>query len=275
MTNPCTYWDERAATWSLVGEPLRPGDADISIMERMVCTAGSRGVKAPQAALLGVTPEILGMAWPPGTHILAFDMAPGMIRHLWPHRVLSNAAVLCSDWFSLPVIDGYFDVVVGDGVLTTLSFPGEYSDLARELHRVLVQDGIMVLRLYASPSVRETAEAVFQDLFAGRIRNLHAFKWRLAMAIQEDASVGVTHGEIWDSWHLNVPLPKELFQTLGWPLEEMATIDAYRGAYSTSCSFPSRDEVVELLSQLFDLVEVAEPSYDDGECYPTLLFRRR
>jgi SAM-dependent methyltransferase len=147
-----------------------------------------------EAAVLGVTPEIVNMGWPEQTLVTAFDKEPAMIGYLWPKAVNPHAKAVCCNWRSLPVADACLGVVAGDGSLTQLSFSGEHQDVARELTRVIMPGGILVLRLFVPPLEPESVEHVFEDLWSGQIENFNAFRWRLLMSLQESPEKGVCVG---------------------------------------------------------------------------------
>lgn len=274
MTHTNTYWDKFGSDWSLIGPPLRPCSEDNEIMERLIARWDQVArIPAPQAVLLGVTQEIVSMKWPEKTHLLAFDREPGMIRSLWPQHRLSNAAALCANWLSLPLVDGSADIVVGDGSLSLLAFPGEYRELARELARVLAPGGLVVLRLYVVPDVPDSMDEVFRELWAGMIGNFNTFKWRLAMAMLDPADYGVTVSDMWEVWQTRIDCAEGLSDALGWPLPVIRMIERYRGCTATRYSFPPLASVREAFEPFFTLDEVVFPSYQDGRRYPTVCFR--
>lgn len=275
QTSENTYWSKFASDWDLIGHPLRPSSEDNAIMEQMIAKYLRTKSGVPvHAVMLGVTQEIVAMQWPENTNILAFDREPAIIRALWSRRHSSSAAALCSNWLELPLVEGYADLVVGDGALTLLSFPCEYQKLAKELARVIAPDGIVVLRVYAVPSSRDAVDTIFKDLWDGKIGNFNTFKWRLAMALTEDADFCVSVNEIWEAWNANVDSAEKLAEILGWSLPVVGMIDRYRNCTSTKYSFPPLDQVKEVFAPFFVQEEKVIPSYQDGERYPTVCFRK-
>jgi hypothetical protein len=269
-----TYWDNVGSDWDLIGPPLRPCPEDSAIMEQLV----DRWVRKAQAAvsqavILGVTQEIVGMRWPEKTHILAFDREPARIKSLWP-RHLPNAAALCSNWLELPLVDGYADLVLADGSFTLLKFPGEYRDLSKELARILSPGGIVVVRLYVAPDSKESVDDIFKDLWGGKISNFNTFKWRLAMALLDPSDYSSSFNEVWEAWHARMSSPEKLAETLGWPLPVIRMIERYRGCVSTRNSYPPLDKIRQALAPLFIQEDIVIPSYQDGERYPTVCFRK-
>ena len=55
------------------------------------------------------------------------------------------------------------------------------------------------MRCFVLPEDREDVETVLADLAVGRTGGFHAFKWRLAMALQPDPQRGVVLADVWES----------------------------------------------------------------------------
>jgi SAM-dependent methyltransferase len=197
-----------------------------------------------------------------------------MIASVWPGNSPLRQAV-CADWLRLPFDAETFDFAVGDGCLTTLAYADGYAQLAASVARCLKPGGIFLIRLFCRPAVAEPLESVFADLRNGRIGNFHVFKWRLAMALQgDDAQRGVRLADIWETYHAHVADAALLAQQTGWPLAEIMTIDAYRGAAS-SYSYPTADEAMDKLAPYFSHVDLWTGGYELAERCPTLILRRR
>jgi len=186
----------------------------------------------------------------------------------------TGARSVCADWRTMPVDDASIDLVAGDGCYSTLPFPSEYRALDAELRRVLRPNGRIVMRVFASPSMRESVDAVAADLWARRIESFHVFKWRLAMALQPSAEAGVRLGDIWTAWRSMCPEPATLTEKLGWPTEIVATIDAYRGADATY-TFPTLAELRAVLAESFVELACVTPAYQLGARCPTLVLTAR
>jgi SAM-dependent methyltransferase len=227
---------------------------------------------APRVLVLGVTPEIAGLAWPTGTKLLAVDRCPAMIRDVWPGFPSPGAGALCADWLKMPLERESRDLVFGDGSFGVLRFP----DLARELmeavRKVMRPQALFVTRVFIRPALVEDPESVFADLRAGRIGNFQIFKFRLAMALHQDTRRGVRVGEIWDYWDKK-GRPAELATARGWAPEQIASIEAYRDKNSIYY-FPTFSEIRRLLQEMFARVRVRFPSYELGERCPTFTCMR-
>jgi SAM-dependent methyltransferase len=266
-------WAALALAWPAFRPPMRPGRDDVAALETLVAECGcAAGVSSPRALLLGVTPEIATMRWPAGTSVLALDFSEAMIGSVWraPERI--PAAVVRGDWTAMPLRDGVFDVVSGDGNLTSLSYPGEYAAFAEETRRVLRATGALVLRLFARPERPDPLDTVFANLRAGRIREPAMLPWRIAMALHGTLAEGVRAGAVWEAWCERVPRPAELLAALGWPPQALRSLEWTRGEEYVM-RFPTEGEVEDLLVRGFEKTARRAPGYDSGELYPTVVFR--
>jgi len=265
-------WAERSRQWSSIRPPLRPALEDIALVE---CAAGealgeSRS-PAPRILLLGVTPEIATMGRPPGSTPLALDYSPAMIRNVWPSHA-AGAAVALADWSALPTGDATYDVVIGDGVLSQQRYPDDYAALAREVRRVLPNGGTLITRVFARPERPDRLDCLFRDLHGGLIHGFDTFRWRLLRAVHRDLESGARLADAWEAWHAHVPDPAGLMRTLGWGPHAVQILDGYR-VMETTLSFPTVAEVRGFLADDFEQAACHVPGYEDGNLYPTLVFR--
>lgn len=265
MTDPTSrdHWPRHARQWALVGPPLRPGAADVQLMEAEAAACAAATAGRPLAALiLGVTPELVTMRWPADTQVVAVERSADVIGAIFPATAGAEAVV--ADWRALPRPDRSLDLVIGDGSLSNLAFPGDYRVLAAELARVLAPGGRVALRLFAAPDQREPLAAVAADLAAGRVGSMHALKWRIAMAIQpDDRNLAVADiGRAFDAM-----VPDRA--VLAWDPAVIATIDVYRDS-TLVYSFPT---LAEVRAALVPLAAVAchTPTYELGDRCPTLV----
>lgn len=213
------------------------------------------------------------LPWPRESTVLAVDKSETMLGVLWAGAGdVASARAVCGDWRALPCEDASIDVVVGDGCLTTLAYPGDYRALVAEVRRVLAPGGRFVMRAFMPPAVREEVSAVAEDLAAGRVAGFQAFKWRLVTAVHAAEGARATLGAVWDAWHAMVPDPAALAARVGWDPAVFGTIDAYRGT-STIYSFPSLAELRALVGETFTELACHVPSYELGERFPTIVWR--
>jgi SAM-dependent methyltransferase len=273
---PTDPWLANAVQWSRVGPPLRPVAEDVDIVQRLATELhASRQPNPLRVLVLGVTPEIGTLPWPQGTELLAVDRSPGMLQHVWPRAGLpERASALQGDWRRLPVGDGSFDLIAGDGCYSLLPFPEQYRIFGTEMRRALAPGGRFAMRAFVRPEAREGLGAIGEDLWAGRIGNFHVFKWRLAMAVQPSTEEAVRLGDLWDAWRTLCDDPAALAERLGWPMDVVTTIDAYRGV-DARYNFPTLAELRAIASEHFTEVACHVPSYELGERCPTLVFAAR
>lgn len=264
------HWDSYAARWQLIGPPLRPAATDIEYL----ATSVRRFCPQPESALLlGVTPEIAEMAWPPGCQLVAADRSEGMVRAVWPGDTPRRRAVV-ADWFGFDVPEAPFDVVVGDGIFTLLDFPQGYARLGQALAALVKPGGLLSLRLFCRTEPSETLERVISDVNARAIGNFNVFKWRLAMALQGNATRGVRLADVYRAFVEHTGGVAALASRAGWPEAIIGSIEGYRDV-EDRYSYSTESEVEACLAQDFDLLETWRPGYELGERCPHLSFRRR
>jgi hypothetical protein len=254
------HWGEAAYHWPAYGPPLRPGPADVRAMEAFVARWQPQARARPlEVLLLGVTPEIATMAWPQGTRLLAVDKSRPMIDRVWPGDAHPHRRAVCADWFDLARTPDRFDIVVGDGVHALLRFPAQYRALAALARGWLHDDGLLLVRTFILPALRESPSAVFADLGANRIASFHAFKLRLAMSMQASAQVGVRTGDVFAAWDRARVDRAALLAATGWAPEVLETIRPWEGK-DARLSFPTADEFAAVMGEHFDC--------DDEYCGP-------
>ena len=223
--------------------------------------------------LLGVTPELYRLPWREGTDFLAVDRTMEVIEAVWPGP---REAVRCEDWLEMKLPAASRDIVLCDGGLNLLAYPGEQQQLASMLSEVLAGEGLCILRLFVRPAERETRDAVLADLMGRRIGNMNLLKLRLWAALQESPSLGVELDTVWRTVQGAAGSLEELASRVEWPLEETRFIDAYRGS-TTRYWLGTVDEVAQIFCQEvggFELASVHVPTYEGGRQCPTVVLRR-
>ncbi len=269
------FWEKISLHWDDRTPPARPAPEDTAILESFVGEAlGETHGAAPRALVLGVTPEVATMRWPGGTRVLALDSSRAMIRNVWPARAVAHGAAICGEWSAMPLRPGTCDAVVGDASLGIQAYPGAFFAVLAEVRRVLRDGGVLAMRVFTRPEKPEPVAAVFDDLRAGRIRNLDFFRWRLAAALHGDRASGAVQGAMWDAWEANVPDPEALIRSLGWPPSSLPVMANARGS-RVAMIFPTLSELRADLAADFEEIACEAPAYQDGERYPTFAFRLR
>jgi SAM-dependent methyltransferase len=221
--------------------------------------------------ILGVTPELCDLPWPAGSTVRAVDRSKEMLTHVWPGR---PSDVCQADWRDLPWAEASFDLVLCDGGWSLLDHPDGQRSLAEGLERVISPGGLFITRLFVPPDQPEQAQAVIEDLEAGKIRDLNVLKLRLGMALTRSSTDGVQLDAVWHALREATGEWPDLAARLGWSLPHLSAIDAYRGS-SATYHFVS---VTEFMSTLGDgpfvLDEVCHPTYLLGERCPTVTVSR-
>lgn len=268
-----SHWNAYAARFRLVGRPLRPSAEDVALLKDSVRRLARFPSSGASALLLGVTSELAEIEWDTPLDLLAVDKAEGMVRAVWPGDNSRRRAIV-GDWLELTPPPGGFHLALGDGVLSIFDYPAGYLRMAEALARVIRPGGLLWLRLFCRPEPGESVREVLAALQAGSIGNFHVFKWRLAMALQGDATRGVRLAEIWSCFERETGGVQAMTEKSGYPGEEVATIEAYRGV-DDHYSFSTAAEAEQAFSRHFELLETRQPGYELGSRCPHLVFRRR
>lgn len=265
------YWDRIALRWR-IAEPLAPGREDIEWFEHHAARYRAKGARA---LLLGVTAGIATMRWPAASTLVAADWSTNMLKIVWPAGgTPAGTSVVCADWRELPLPDGGFDLILGDGCYTALGTIDEAGALNAEMRRVLSPGGIVLMRCFCRPAAGLGVDGLFDALFAQRIRNLDLFRWLLAMALQGSATAGVTVRAIYEAWVARVPDARALQSRMGWSDDELVNVERMATA-SMTYSFASLEELLRAARPGFDVLEHDTPPYPWGEMFPRIALRAR
>jgi SAM-dependent methyltransferase len=253
-----------ARKWARLRPPLRP-NAEVADAVR----AELAPLDGP-TLLLGVTPELATIATP----LIAVDRNPGMIACAWPGNGVGRNAVQ-GDWLAMPIAGGRIANAVGDGSFNTLAYPDGYVQLFDQLAKVLKPEGRIVARTFATPEEGETLDAVRAATMSGRIASLHAFKWRLAMAVvAQSGSANIRVTRIRDAFHALFPDQAALMAATGWAVDEIDTIEVYKDSV-VSFSFPRLSELLAIVPAGFRHLRVLSAgSYELVERCPIVVMER-
>lgn len=271
----CDVWNSIAQCYRAFNSPFVPCREDIAEFERAVSVhAESIGTRQLRAVMLGVTPSIALMKWPVGSRIVAADMSSAVINAIWPGDVYGLRRAVCASWLEMPVSQKSCDVVVGDGSLATCNFPDGVRKLLSAVAGLLVKNGAFVFRTYVRSRMEQSIDDVFDALLHGDGMSVDIFKMRLYMAMQRSADKGVAvkdASKILESYKLDGKAMKE---KLGW---SDAAIEPFSRWSSSPAiySFPSLPELRELLDERFEIVSIKTPTYELGDCCPTIVVHSR
>ncbi len=264
------YWNHFAAVYRAFGLPLVPTQQDLRFMEGAVegWACSHPGVNL-RALLLGVTPGIARMQWPEDSLLVAIDRSIGMAEGVWPGNIPRKRWVVCGDWLALP-IGAPSGVVIGDGILSCLSYPNDFCSLAASVRDSLTNDGIFVLRTFVQADQREDPEVVFLDRF--ECPNFHYFKLRLIMAMQRGVEQGIPLNEVYRFWTDHNVDREALSLRTGWNRSDIDTLHTQNGQ-NTVFTFPTLHELRSLLGEYFSEIATFVPSYPGGDRCPTMVLR--
>ncbi|MFT5720594.1 MAG: hypothetical protein ACI9W6_000894 [Motiliproteus sp.] len=273
-TIPKGQWNVVSDKWNLLGPPLRPVQEDISLITSGINKWLDTSDHSYETLILGVTPEYYFHSWPGCSGIKATDNSKKMIADVWP-GAFEDAQ--CSSWLEMDWPENKFSLALCDGGLQLLDYPLEQHFLVKKLSAIIKDDGLVILRLFARPSVTETLDSVFEKLDKGGVSNLNQLKIVLGMALQKDCKTGVVLNDIWASLTSRYSNWNKLAEDLGVPVDYVNIIDAYKDN-ATIYNFMSVEEVVEIFEEAsdgrFQCVDVFTPTYACGELCPTLVFKK-
>jgi len=268
------HWDNQAQQWALVGEPLRPSQADLQNYYSWIHEHEQTQNDNLTALVLGVTPEIVNLSWPAQTRLIAVDCNETMIQSILPKKTATLAPIgLLANWLQLPLPSSSVDIVIGDGCHSQVRWK-DYAAFTQEIRRVLKPNGIFMIRFFAKSENVDPIEAIYHDVLAGEIVSFHAFKLRLAIALQSDPRQGVCLKDIWSTWDSS--FKQEILQNLQklkWNRETISTIDVYHLS-NTVYTFPTYNEIRSMFSKHFLEKDLHVPSYYLGQCCPTFRFSK-
>jgi hypothetical protein len=195
--------------------PLSPNEEVVSALQEAVKDRDAN------VLMLGITPALRAV----GKFIVAVDASSQMIDGVWKSNTDSQHAVH-GDWMSLPKFDAPFMAVIGDGSLSFISlaeFPLFFAALAKAAPGARI-----AIRLFQAPEKHEMLAQVRDAAMTGKIHGFHALKWRVAMALADKKNGAIPVAQIHAGFEEAFPDRATLSSATGWPLDEIAEIDAYR-----------------------------------------------
>ena len=128
-----------------------------------------------------------------------------------------------------------------------------------------------MLRGFVRPEHAEAVADVVEALDRGEIANFHVLKWRLAMALTDRETGSLAVADVWREVHARWPDPQTLAAQQEWPLDEVLTINAYRGV-DTRYSFPPVADFHRFLTLVgFPRIRECRGCYPLAERCPTFI----
>lgn len=242
---------------------MRPPPEAVEAYEREL------GLRDADVVLLGVTPELAGL----GATMLAVDESAAMIAGIWPGDTPARKAVI-GDWLNLPIDPASAEAVIGDGCLSVMPSSKARLALFSAIARSLRPGARAAIRLFASPPVLESPEAVRSLALSGTISTFHELKWRVAM-IATDGDYAIPVKTIVERFNALFPDRRELSERTGWALPVIGTIDVYESSRAIY-SFAPAAVLAGEAARVFDDVSIASSgSYGLAERCPLLVFGSR
>ncbi len=266
-------WEKHAAQWNHIGPPLRPCPQDLQFVQTQVNDI-ARARNRVEALLLGVTVELTGISWPTNCSLMAVDSSRAMLIQRWRAPAGIKSAALQGLWDQLPVTRNSLDLVLADGSLSALPNVRGLTEVLRELAAVLCPGGRIVTRLFIRQETEPTPGEVIDAMRRGKYGSFHVFKFRLLMALHNSPTEGVLLNSVYQSVCDAIPDRAAVARELGWPLESINTIDAYKDV-SGRYYFPRLAQFRELMRGDLGELDCLVPTYEMGERCPTLILSRQ
>jgi SAM-dependent methyltransferase len=261
---PDSHWNDYHRRWSRIGPPLRPNDEVVAAVDQAIAKHDDH------VLLLGVTPEFAQL----GKKLTAADKSEGMIAHVWPGNDERRTAEVV-DWLSLPFAKETFTAVIGDGAANCPGYPQDLRQFFAEMARVLVQGGVLAVRVFARPEYPEAIGEIHEHVMRRGIGSFHAFKWRLAMAVcsrENDPNIAVT--AIRDNVDRMFYDRGALAEATGWPMADIETIDAYKNSPDVY-TFPTIGQFKSAIPDTFRAIRVLDSgTYELADRCPLLVMER-
>ncbi len=270
MAKPA-HWQSIARRWHLVGPPLRPGNADITLFEEIIRRRASDLARPLRGLILGVTPELANLDWPADTELKALDGSGEMVSAVWDR---SRGQAIVGSWTATPIETDSQDVIVCDGGVGLLSYPDGQSELLREMVRLLAPGGVFAARLFAPGNCPDSMEQLQADLERGAVPSLDMLKFRLWGLLQADVASGVRPAEVVSTIERFVGDAATLSRRFGWPAAHVETLELHRHNDARYC-LSNADTLGWLAGPVpgLEMLETRYPDHAVGAGCPVVSFR--
>lgn len=146
-------WKEFAMRWQkYYTPPGRPSKQAIKVYKRFVIKA-IKGVRNPKGLVFGSTPELRDLLAELGLEVTIIDINLEMILAMseLTKRKNLDEIIVKADWLSNPLDSHYYDVVLGDLVLSNIP-PKKQPNFLKEIKRLLKQNGHWITKLEVVPN---------------------------------------------------------------------------------------------------------------------------
>lgn len=236
--------------WEALDLPLRPRAPVPDLLKALIPQGAKRML------ILGVTPDFAELA----PDITALDTSEIMIAQVWPGDNDSRRAVL-GDWRAMPFEDEAFDIVVGDGALTLLSFPNGVDDVLAEVRRVTRKDGVAIVRTFIAPNAELSDTEMKAYINSLKGHSIDALRWRFAVqAVHAAPTPNIVSHDAWQAFNRLYPDPSELMAQNGWTAQDLQRVELYRDG-AMALNFPTKRQLEQVILNHFSHLAF-EPSGD-------------
>jgi len=225
---------------------------------------------------MGVTPLLASLDWGKGVTVTAVDSSKAMIDALWPGDVPGRRRAVRGDWRDVRSLGYVYDAAIGDGVFNLMGFPDGLRALLRALSEVLRDGGVLVTRAFTRPAIRERPVDVLTQMYQGQIEEFSMFELRLLMAAQSGVQDGMTLSAAAAMWHdvIRAAGATSLTGEARWETQATETLQRWNES-TFAMTFPTLEEIRNVVCEEFVEMSVAYPSYPLGERCPTVSWRLR
>jgi len=238
-------WDAQFEVFKTMTPPLRPHISEIEIMQGLVNSLKESGDGCPpQALILGLTPEYLGLDWPEESRVVVVDRSRHVAQEWWPGDIPGRRELVMSDWLEMPFDDREFDLILGDGVFNFMTYPIGFKTFSMDLSRLLRPGGLLGVRVFALPDPPEDPEELVAEFYRSDEIDYFGYRFRIAQSIQETPEQGLfLNKDTVDTWlsENGVDL-NQLYEKSGHTPPKVAplpqeTVDTFRVSYPTEAQF--------------------------------------
>lgn len=145
-------WKDYAKQWGkYCASPGSPSDQAISVYRKFIKKTGyKKGIKI---LILGATPELRDLVQEFTKEVTLVDINWEMISEMTKLLKKPNNQEIWikADWLKIPIMDKYFQIVLGDLVLGNVEY-NKQSQLLSEVKKVLVPQGYFIQKIQLLPN---------------------------------------------------------------------------------------------------------------------------
>ena len=265
-------WESLAAKWHSFGPPWRPSPGDVGLYGRL---AGSR--LDGRVLVLGVTPELRDTVAEAGGDAVVLDISGAMhatATELLHRPESAHEQWIQKDWCDAPIPAGEFDLVLGDMIWWAEPVRRQYV-LRDAIHAALKPGGLLVSRFRVSDPARADENPV--SVFGRHLEEIE--RAPETEQVVRGALYAWAQDHTADREHKRFDMPRARAMVLELATTpELSRHEEYLRRLADRLQGPawtcqSRDELVDILSERFEVVEEGHAEdYDSSSC-PVIAFK--